>query len=165
MDARSDGSRPAENSNSSNSPGLMLTPGSAVQMTVETASVIVTSPCSTGLAKDTFGAEIDQPAWGLTDTCASGQSAGRDTETLVVPAEADSFGTRTVILPNPPRVASVELTVTWADALDASVTASAPRIVVMAPVESERAQMRRNVCMRVPFGGAQRHRAARPDGL
>ena len=87
------------------------------------------------MASATLGAVKVQPKWGLALTDVSVTSVGMEMATLVVPAVSDSFGTRTVILPEPSWRASVELTLTCAEAPAASATAREPRARVMAPVE------------------------------
>src|SRR5262249_46814548 len=57
-----------------------------------------------------------QPGCGLTETLASGASAGKLTCSLVVEASLRSVGTRNVSSAYPPGAASAEGTVTWAEA-------------------------------------------------
>src|SRR3712207_1396321 len=91
------GRGPSESGNSRNSPGRMRTPGSAVQVTVLTASVMVRSPTATGAARAASVIDAVQPGTGEVRTLEIGWSAGSLTSSLTVPAVSDSLGTRMLI--------------------------------------------------------------------
>src|SRR6478735_1994396 len=116
------GTGPAEMSNSPNSPGPIWVPGSAVQVTEVTASLIVVSPSVTGAGNVVLVGVTVQPGTALTETKANGWSVGMVTVTAVVPAVGDSFGTRNVSLVKSPAATSPGLTVTCAAATPAPAT-------------------------------------------
>jgi hypothetical protein len=90
------GSGPSDTSNSWNWPGLTAAPVLAVHVIFETVSVISASCTLIGVASLDRTATASQPGTGLTETEATGASAGRFTSILVVSALSVSFGTRNV---------------------------------------------------------------------
>src|SRR4051794_38951629 len=100
------------------SPGLMPARGSAVQVILLTASVILLPSSSvTGGVSGAFSVVSVHPGTGLTLRVAIGVAVGSWTLSDTVEAVSLSVGTRKVTSPKPPGVASDELTVTWADAV------------------------------------------------
>src|ERR1700754_1603006 len=88
------GSGPSDSGKSTNSPGAIRTPGSAVHVTVRTASVIDRPWLSTGGFTGALVIVAVQPGRGVVRTEVIGWSAGRVTSSFTVPAVSDSLGTR-----------------------------------------------------------------------
>jgi hypothetical protein len=93
----SSGSCPKATSKSSYWPGPILPP---VQVTSETASLIVPSSVFTGVFSLVVVTFALQPSCGLTSTPRTGWSVGRYSCTFVVLAESSSSGTRKVRTPS-----------------------------------------------------------------
>src|SRR5919112_873027 len=138
MVLRPSGSGPTETSNSSNWPGAILVLPRAVQVIRDTASVILRSPDSTGLASLLRVTVAAQPGCGLMLTEASGVLVGKETASLMGLAVADSVGTRKVSFAKPPGAASRGFTVTCADAGAASRTEPARAARVAPPPARQR---------------------------
>lgn len=79
-----------------NSPGPIVCSSSAVQVIVETASVMAPSPTVAGLASSSSASSAVQPSTGLTRTEAKGVPAGSSSSSLFVEAVSDSLGTEKV---------------------------------------------------------------------
>src|SRR4051794_2773747 len=111
----------------------------AVQVTVETASVMSPSSVTIGLASFTSVAVDDQPGCGATRTEAIGVGVGNFTCTFTVDAVLLSFGTRKVITWSlPPDVDPGALTVTCADAAAASRSPTVARPAATGPTTAIR---------------------------
>ncbi len=87
------GTGPTETVKRWNSPALMPTPSSAVQVTSTGASVMVASSVFTGVSSFSVVTLAVQPGTGSVERLEKGASFGRSTVTLVVVAVADSVGT------------------------------------------------------------------------
>src|SRR3954451_1926997 len=90
------GSGPTESAKSWYWPGPIAAPGSAVQVTVRTASVRVAPSTSTAVGRGAVTRTTRHPGTALACTEANGGSWGSRTLSFVVLALSDSLGTRKV---------------------------------------------------------------------
>lgn len=128
-----------------------------VQVTEVTALEILASPTCTGAASVVSVAALVQPGltWALTR--ANGRSLGSVTVSLMVLAVSDSVGTRNTSFARPPGWASGDVTVTWADAGPAKVTAATTVSRLTAPAAHARRRAERTDMVERPLERTTRY--------
>src|SRR5262245_46669475 len=129
------GNGPAAILKESYSPGLIAVSGlTALHSIVPTAWLIVPPcPSGNGAGKVVLLTLYVHPGWGCTDTEAIGVSVGSATEILTVAALSLSVGTRNSSSECPPWTASLERTVTWAEATQPEPNSTARPTTTTAP--------------------------------